>query len=96
VGKGNPEALQDRVRLKQTKHHQNVNCTERDSLTRLWCPFFIYLDKYEVPNRAGSGLFFILKWASYLNFYKSLYCQYIKFESADPGIVTVRRNFGEF
>jgi hypothetical protein len=31
------------------------------SLARFWYPFFfIYLDRYEVPNRAGSGLFFIL------------------------------------
>jgi hypothetical protein len=58
--------------------------------------FLIYLDRYEVPNRAGSGLFFILKRSSCSNFKKSLYCQYIRFESADPGIVTVRRIFGEF
>jgi hypothetical protein len=58
--------------------------------------FLIYLDRYEVPNRAGSGLFFILRRSSYLNFLKSLYCQYIRFESADPRIVTVRRIFGEF
>jgi hypothetical protein len=30
--------------------------------------FLIYLDRYEVPNRDGSGLFFILKRSSYLNF----------------------------
>jgi hypothetical protein len=30
--------------------------------------FLIYLDRYEVPYRAGSGLFFILKRSSYLNF----------------------------
>jgi hypothetical protein len=30
--------------------------------------FLIYLDRYEVPNRAGSGLLFILKRSSYLNF----------------------------
>jgi hypothetical protein len=58
--------------------------------------FLIYLDRYEVPYRSGSGLFFILKRSSYLNFKKSLYCQYIRFVSADPGIVTVRRIFGEF
>jgi hypothetical protein len=58
--------------------------------------FFIYLDRYDVPNRAVSGLFFILKRSSYLNFKKSLYCQYIRFESADPGIVTVQRIFGKF
>jgi hypothetical protein len=59
--------------------------------------FFIYLDGYEVPNRAGSGLFFlILKRSSYLNFKKNLYCQYIRYESADPGIVTVIRIFSEF
>jgi hypothetical protein len=58
--------------------------------------FFYYLDRYEVPNRAGSSLFFILKRSSYLNFLKSLYYQYIRFESADPGIVTVRRIFREF
>jgi hypothetical protein len=33
-------------------------------------PFLIYLDRYEVQNRAGSGLFFILKRSSYLNFKK--------------------------
>jgi hypothetical protein len=32
--------------------------------------FFIYLNRYEVPNSAGSGLFFNLKRASYLNFKK--------------------------
>jgi hypothetical protein len=32
--------------------------------------FLIYLDRYEVPNRAGSGLFFILKRSSYSNFKK--------------------------
>jgi hypothetical protein len=30
--------------------------------------FLIYLDRYKVPNRAWSGLFFILKMSSYLNF----------------------------
>jgi hypothetical protein len=30
--------------------------------------FLIYLDRYDVPNRAGSGLFLILKRSSYLNF----------------------------
>jgi hypothetical protein len=45
------------------------------------------LNRYEVPNRSGSGLFLILMRSSYLNFKKSLYCQYIRFESADPGIV---------
>jgi hypothetical protein len=34
--------------------------------------FLIYLDRYEVPNRAGSGLFFILRKASYSNFKKKL------------------------
>jgi hypothetical protein len=58
--------------------------------------FLIYLNRYEVPNRSGSGLFLILMRSSYLNFKKSLFCQYIRFESADPGIVTVRRIFGEF
>jgi hypothetical protein len=59
-------------------------------------PFFIYLDRYEVPNSARSGLFFILKRSSYLNFLKSWDCQYIGFGAADPGIVTVRRIFREF
>jgi hypothetical protein len=58
--------------------------------------FFIYLDRYEVPNRAGSGLFFILKRSSYSNFLKSWYCQYIRFEAADPGIVTIQRIFNKF
>jgi hypothetical protein len=58
--------------------------------------FLIYLNRYEVPDRSGSGLFFILMRSSYLNFKKSLYCQYIRFESADPGIVTIRRIFSEF
>jgi hypothetical protein len=58
--------------------------------------FLIYLDRYEAPNRAGSGLFFILKRSSYLNFFKSWYCQYLRFGVADPGIVTVRRIFREF
>jgi hypothetical protein len=66
------------------------NVKKRDSRTRFWCPFLIYLD------RAGSGSLIILKRSSYLNFKKSLYCQYIRFESADPGIVTVRRIFGKF
>jgi hypothetical protein len=30
------------------------------------------------------------------NFFKSWYCQVIRFESADPGIVTVLRIFHEF
>jgi hypothetical protein len=30
--------------------------------------FLIYYDRYEVPKRAGSGLFFIFKRSSYLNF----------------------------
>jgi hypothetical protein len=58
--------------------------------------FLIYLDRYEVSNRSGSGLFFILMRSSFLIFKKSLYCQCIRFESVDPGIVTVRRIFGEF
>jgi hypothetical protein len=58
--------------------------------------FLISLDRYEVPNRAGSGLFLILKRSSYLNFKKSSYCQYIRFEFADPGIVSIRRIFNEF
>jgi hypothetical protein len=58
--------------------------------------FLIYLDRYKVPNRAGSGLFFILKRSSYLNFKNSWYCQYIRFGAADPGIVTVRKIFLKF
>jgi hypothetical protein len=58
--------------------------------------FLIYLDKYEVPNRAGSGLVFILKRSLYLNLKKSWYCQYIRFKDANPGIVTVRRIFANF
>jgi hypothetical protein len=58
--------------------------------------FLIYLDRNEIPNRAGSGLFFILKRSSYLNFKISWYCQYIRFEAADPGSVTVQRIFREF
>jgi hypothetical protein len=34
------------------------------------CPYKIYLDRYDVPNRVRSGLFFILKRSSYLNFNK--------------------------
>jgi hypothetical protein len=34
--------------------------------------FLIYLDRYEVPNRVGSCLFFILKRSSYLNLKKKL------------------------
>jgi hypothetical protein len=58
--------------------------------------FLIYLDRYEVTSRAGSGLFFLLKRSSYSNFKNSWYCQYIRFESADPGIVTIQRIFNEF
>jgi hypothetical protein len=34
--------------------------------------FLIYLDRYEVPKRAGSDLFFILKRSSYLNFFNKV------------------------
>jgi hypothetical protein len=57
---------------------------------------FFYLNRYDVSNWVGSGLFFILNRSSYSNFKKSLYCQYVRFESADPGIVAVRRIFSEF
>jgi hypothetical protein len=56
---------------------------------------FIYLDRYEVPHRAGSGLYFILKRPPYLNFRKSWYCQFIRFGALDP-VVTVQRIFREF
>jgi hypothetical protein len=54
--------------------------------------FLIYLDRYEVPNRAGSGLFFLLKRFSVFKFLK----KFVLSAAADPGIVTVRRIFREF
>jgi hypothetical protein len=56
----------------------------------------IYLDRNDVPNRAGSGLFYILYRSSYLNFKKCCYFHYIRFEAADPGIVTVEGFFALF
>jgi hypothetical protein len=55
--------------------------------------FLISLNRYEPPNRAGSGLFFILITFSYLNFLKSWPMQYIGFKLADPEIVTALRIF---
>jgi hypothetical protein len=40
------------------------------------------MDRYEVPNRFGSGLFLILKRSSYLIFKKSWNCQYLGFKAA--------------
>jgi hypothetical protein len=40
---------------------------KRDRLTRFWCTFFISLDRYEVLNRVGSGIFFLLMTFSHLN-----------------------------
>jgi hypothetical protein len=40
--------------------------------------------------------FFNFKEVFIFNFLKRLYYQYIRFESADPGIVTVRRIFSKF
>jgi hypothetical protein len=48
----------------------------QDSLYTVVSPdfgeFFILLDRYEVCSRAGSGLFFILKTVSFLNFLKKV------------------------
>jgi hypothetical protein len=41
-------------------------------------------------------VYFNFKKAFTFKFLKSWYCPYIGFESADPGIVTIRRIFNEF
>jgi hypothetical protein len=64
---------------------------ERDSLTRFWCPFLIYLDRYEVPDSAGSGLFFILKRSSYLNSSSG----FLVYELVIPGRITIYPVEGE-
>jgi hypothetical protein len=43
-----------------------------------------------------QGFFSFLKRSSYLNFKKVSIFQYIRFGTADPGIVTVQRIFREF
>jgi hypothetical protein len=48
-------------------------------------PFFILLNIYELRDRAGSGLFFILMTFLYLNFFKAdLHC--VGVVVADPEI----------
>jgi hypothetical protein len=54
--------------------------------------FFISLDRYEVLNRAGSGLFFIMMTISNLNLKKML-LQLRSFRVRFPGTVTIRWTF---
>jgi hypothetical protein len=58
--------------------------------------FLIYLEMYEVPNRARSCLFFILLAFSDLNFHKDDIRGKEQFRTTSPGIVTVRRIFLTF
>jgi hypothetical protein len=62
---------------------------------RFWYSFFYFIRTYEVPNRTGSGLFFILWMFSYLNFVKVDICR-LRFRFLrvhELGIVTVRMIF---